>query len=522
MGIVRNIVFTVVTTAALIASLLFIIPGNTATAAAVTLTPGSVSGIDNGFDGNPNTTADNFFEVAVQVDIAAGEHIPLDFVEVGISNSAQVDGFGLLHSVFCAAHSTGAMTPGGPHLQIVSVHGAARSQGPFSGYGYTIDINGYGYGAVPAPSQADFSDYHGGVGYGYGYDTPGADTVTMVLRVYGCAMPFDALHPSATVHMQVLLGGSFTATSSFPPLFVSPVLEASFFYPGFHTNVETAVEELTATVQTQGGNSVFTFGTPTGANIPAGDAFELDLGANAGGIQSLTIVSEIPIPAGSQFVFTVRDLSADPNADDLIDHPLYGISPTAMQSHMSNPPLPPVLFFELELRVPGASETDLNEFVSALTFKFDVPQAYFAANGLTLAASIQLNLVGFDSTTGDYHAEFFPGAVDCTTVPTVCTVTYSINQFSSFALVVGAPRGGGGGGGSTLPGVTGTSTVTVTGTSTQTGSATSTAQPGTGTATGPVKGASGSGKPGIPGPSAPLLALALVGAVLLARRKLAK
>lgn len=526
MALVRNIVFTVVTTAALIASLLFVLPHNTAAAAGVSLNPGSVTGIDSGTDGLGATTADNFFEFTATVGIAAGEHIPIDFLEVGVGSSGTPIFQGLIAADVCMA-PTGPLTPGMGHTEIVSAVGAARTQGPFSGYGYGLDPFGYGPNSPP-PSQVDFSGYHSGAGYGYGYDTPGADTLVLTLRVTGCVLPFSPTTHTANVYLQVMLGGDFSQSSSFPPLFVGAPMAADFFDPAFVAPTGP-VEDLTipGTTQTLGDETLVTFGAPTDHNIEAGSTLTLDLSGGGSTAGDLEIHSKAPIPAGAKFILHFHDLGTDPGAADNLDlfnNPPFGLNSLALGAHATVPPIPPAAFFQFQMQVPGASESDLNDFFASVTFTFNVPVVYFTSHGLAIGDVGVLRLNGFDDSTGDFHKDFDPTS-DCTTDPTVCTVTYNVDKFSSFALMVGAPRGGGFVGGCcglpTTPGGGGASEPASTGSGSGTGTST-VGKTVTSTDTSPVKGAPGGGKPGIPGPGLALLAIGLLGAVLVARRKLAK
>jgi hypothetical protein len=517
MGIVRQSSFAILAVTVVVSSLVFLYPDSSVSATTVTLGSAGITSVDRGADDDGTTAADNFFDVTFSINLAAGEHIPLNYAEVRVAAAGgALDADGRLVATICNA-STG----GTPSAEIVSITGVAASSAAFVGTGYDVADDGYGF-VFTDPSPVDFSGYNAGIGMGYGGSTPGGDLLSVTVRVTGCILVYDPVSSFADVRVQALVGATSTLN------FWSTPADVSLFDPGFTTGTTTTTPVTLVGEDTVGGGEMsFEFQIDNTANLGTGTTLTLDLSGNTGSMGgAVSIVLDGTLPAGTTITLGFRDAETDPTADDdldLINNPPFGISAAALAARTANPPAG---FFTLSLHIPGQAETDENAFLGSLTITLQVPQAYATARGLAIPGGLaRMVLPGFDDTTGELDSLNFPSSIDCVTPgPTFCNLTFTITQFSAFALVVGVPTGGGGGGPDPAPTTAPLVTTTVTNTGTDgVVSTTTITAPATGSDS--VSGTDGQDEGGkkktwIPGLEPMVLVAALVAVALLARRRL--
>ncbi len=500
MGATRNAVLSVAAAGLLIVGLLVLIPEP---AGAVIVTPTAVS----------SQVANGDFTVVANVEIPAEEHIPIVSANVRVGQVFD-DGTDLVDTTGGCNAETGAS----PSATIIEISGLTDGVTPFGG---PADFSGYGYGINPAQygyslsdvggGDANFAGYDSGTGYGYGYNTPGkADTVAVKVLVSGCAFTY-----SSNVYRALLQIGVGAPTDA-AKIYSAPI-EVSFVDPTFTTvAVLASGTTLTGTGSTSGDFASFQFDLGFTGNLATSSTVRLNLAGILGGAQSgneIVITAGSTIPAGSSFTLTFLDVFTDPtmnNNNDLLTLPPFGILATSLNSLTITAPL---VFFTLNLNIPGQLDPDENAFISSFVVSLDVLLSE-VPGGLSAASSMRL--FGFDSTTGAQDSSNgLTLTPDCTLPGPTCRFTFTVDTLSSFAMSIGL-AGGGGGGGAVVTTTTTSASTTVTSTDTTTSSVSDTGSESVSTTSTKGKGKGGSA----PGLEFGLLVGALAGIALLARRNL--
>ena len=503
MGATRNVVLSVIAAGLLVVGLLVLVPQPVR---AVQPQAPTVTVSDVG------TSSDNLIKTTLTtvVIIPRGNLIPIEYAEIIVADGAFSPSFG------GAQNRMNSNVLATCTASITSLTGASLTAGTFTGYGYAIVNDGYGYGYKfgDAASTNVLGQYGYTTGNGYG-STSGDVRVTVTLEVTNC--PSGSLWTSTfrTFHFQAILGGGLESVfASLPTTLTVRDPEATFATVTSGNTASTS--SITAQLQDGGQQTTINLLIQAGATLDGTDytpssgtlTYTLPPGAIDAFVTAISVTYNQPVPDGANVAISFNDMDTTggtfPSGSTA-----FGIPAADLTTRTGGVAL--AGFFSLTMTgLPAGSSPGAYIDVA---LSLSVPTTYFTANGLSVG---NFHLVRY-SDAGVFLAE-----IPCTTTGTsgadtlfTCTIT----DFSSFAMVASAisSGGGGGGGGGVIATTSTTGTSTATGTDTATGTGTGTAtSTGTQTTTGGGKGKGGSA----PGLEFGLLAGALAGIALLARRKL--
>jgi len=425
MAAYRNVLLALAATGLLVGGLVFLFPSPTQ-AALVHLTSGGV-GVPSSDPGAP-------FDVTFRVAIPDGEHIPADFVQVLVAPGGNTLSGGTLQASPDPFHCDARTVGGTATVTILSITGGTRVSDSFFGYGYDVQVSGGGYEFV-SPSSV-FT----GTGYGYGAGDTGDTTITVKVRITGCAITYAG--GTADLRMQAFIGQVGETLKSFP-------VSVTFYDPAgaaVTDGTDAANVTVTQTLSSSGGQNTtdlqFTMpGASDGLNasetvtvggLPAGTGFS-----------QVTLTTSQPLPEGSRLTLTMESSTTTGGTLPSRASPPFGVNPTALSAQTNNDP---AFVFQVRLFVPGSGEVDAADYFSSVTFSVDVPNTFFTNLGRTISA---FRVVGFNDSTGQLKPTQ-PTIVQTSQnagPPVTWTVNFTVTDFSSFAGVASRSTGGGGGGG---------------------------------------------------------------------------
>ncbi|MGB1586471.1 MAG: hypothetical protein ACPHID_05440 [Thermoplasmatota archaeon] len=507
MSVMRNLAVTAVATGFLIAGLVFLFPDAQVGAAQVQALNFSTYGDPDGTFANGDETIDLEFSVF----IPAGEVVPLSDVTVLLGQHtgntiAMTNGaLGwqlttpdcILRTDAGFASVLGTSTTGS--IEIVSITGATlQSSATFSGYGYNVapgtDGNGY----------QTFSQSQGAAvtGSGYGYGSASSDqTATVTIRITGgCLAALESPVGEAHFAAQVFVGSGKVVFPS------APVTASIYADPGTPTTPTSNPADITITSQAERPDAN-TIKTRSTLKVTGGGADGVDTGTTVtipdlpsdSPVKSAQATTKKVLKDNTQIVVTT---SKEPGTNP------FGIPTDQLERRVSGTP---VFGFSIEVidPTPGSS-TEAGEYISSLTVTIQVgPHASLP----DLATAEKLVFEGFRTDGTPKNVRVSPDDVR-DLGGGVYEYDVTLNKFSSYILGTGARISSGGGGGG-IP-VTETDTTTVTPITQTTTTATATE---TVTTTNEQTTTTNDGE-GAPGAALGLIALALVGAAMIVRRRL--